>query len=53
MDFISGQLFSLTNSNHRIQGQFVNKPLVIFCIRYPFKGKKNTIQVNVLVNSQR
>ena len=26
MDFISGQLISLTNAIHRIPGQFVNKP---------------------------
>ena len=34
MDFISGQLISLTNPIHRILGQFVNKPWKrLFCDR--------------------
>ena len=33
MDFISGQLISLTNPIHRIQGQFVNKLQILFCDR--------------------
>ena len=34
MDFISGQLISLTNRIHRIPGQFVNKPgKGLFCDR--------------------
>ena len=33
MDFISGQLISLTNRIHRILGQFVNKLQMLFCDR--------------------
>ena len=33
MDFISGQLISLTNLIHRIPGHFLNKPQILFCER--------------------
>ena len=33
MDFISGQLFSMTNPIHRIPGHFVYKPQILMCNR--------------------
>ena len=39
MDFIPGQLISLTNSIHKISGQFVNKPgKRLFCDKAPLNG---------------
>ena len=38
MNFISGQLISLTNPIHRILSQFVNKSQILFCDRALLRG---------------
>ena len=50
MDFISGQLISLTKPIHMIWGHFVNKPQILFCDRAPLSiaALSNSCIVNII-----